>query len=98
MKVSLTFAALDDLRQIAEWIAEDNPARANSFADEIEERCQSLSSYSERFPVVVGTKERVVRKLSHAGYLIFYQTHENAVEGLRIVHGSRDWVSIFDGT
>jgi plasmid stabilization system protein ParE len=39
MKLVITDEAKADLRQISEWIAEDNPARALSFVDELEDRC-----------------------------------------------------------
>jgi toxin ParE1/3/4 len=36
MKLVFTDEAKADLRQIGEWIAEDNPVRAFSFVDELE--------------------------------------------------------------
>ncbi len=97
MRIVFSPEALDDLASIAEWIARDNPVRADSFVDEIEDRCRSLASFSERFPVAGIVGDRSIRKLTHAGYLIFYDVDDEVIDILRIVHGSRDWVSFFDG-
>jgi toxin ParE1/3/4 len=96
MNVGISPEARDDLLLIAEWIAEDNPSRADSFVYELEDRCQSLSEFPERFPAIAGMPKGTVRKLTHAGYLIFYRVDTKSVEVLRIIHGARDWASLFD--
>jgi plasmid stabilization system protein ParE len=44
MKLVFTDEAKADLLQIGEWIAEDNPARALTFVDELETRCARLTT------------------------------------------------------
>jgi plasmid stabilization system protein ParE len=95
MNVVFAPLALEDLSDIAEWIAEDNPDRATSFVSEISERCRSLSDFPERFPAIVSIGDHDVRKLTHAGYLVFYGIVGDSVHILRIVHGARDWASLF---
>jgi toxin ParE1/3/4 len=43
-QVKITFSPLakDDLTEIAVFIAHDNPARATTFVDALEEKCQLL--------------------------------------------------------
>jgi plasmid stabilization system protein ParE len=94
MKVRLTEPAEADLDEIVSWIASDNPSRADSFGAELWERCQSLASRPQRFPVALHVAGFDVRKLVHRDYLIFYFVLDDRVEVLRIVHGSRDWMSL----
>jgi plasmid stabilization system protein ParE len=44
MKLVFTDEAKADLLQISEWIAEDNPARALTFVDELETRYAQLTT------------------------------------------------------
>ena len=73
----------------------DNPARAETFIDELIERSHSLALHPLRFPAVGELRGRTIRKLTHGGYLIFYLVGEQEVYILRIVHGSRDWAALF---
>ncbi|MFL6863572.1 MAG: type II toxin-antitoxin system RelE/ParE family toxin [Allosphingosinicella sp.] len=91
MKVRLTKPAEADLDEIVSWIAGDDPARADSFGAELWERCQSLASRPQRFPLALHASGFDVRKLVHRDYLIFYLVLDDRVEVLRIVHGSRNW-------
>lgn len=95
MKVVLSPRALDDLKEIACWIAADNPGRASTFAEEIRSKCQGLSSNPERFPVVRSYAIGDLRKRSFRSYLIFYVILRDQIDIMRIVHSSRDWASIF---
>lgn len=95
MIVEFLRRATIDLEEISDWIATDNPVRAESFADEIVERCLSLADNPARFPTAKNVAEFEIRKVSHGSYLIFYAIKQDRVEILRIVHGSRDWASMF---
>lgn len=95
MRVRIADLAAEDLEAIGDWIAEDNPGRAISFIDELTDRCFALSRHPRRFPVVIEADGQVLRKLTHRGYLIFYCLLADRIEIVRVVHGSRDWVSLF---
>lgn len=84
-----------DLAEIGDWIATDNPMRAETFIDELIERSHSLALHPLRFPVAMHVNGQEIRKLTHAGYLIFYLAGEREIFILRIVHGSRDWAALF---
>lgn len=96
MKVTFADRAQKDLDEIAAWIGADNPERAVSFVRELWYKCRSLALHPERFPVVRALRGGRIRKLSHHGYLILYFVIADRVEIARIVHGSRDWVSLLD--
>ncbi|QNA83082.1 type II toxin-antitoxin system RelE/ParE family toxin [Sphingomonas sp. So64.6b] len=95
MIVTFADVAETDLEAIGDWIAEDNPHRALSFVDMLRDHCLSLASRPRRFPEVRRFGDISLRKLTVRGYLIFYVAGSDAVEVVRIVHGSRDWVSMF---
>ncbi|MGY4396942.1 toxin ParE1/3/4 [Sphingomonas sp. UYAg733] len=95
MIVTFADVAEADLEAIGDWIAQDNPHRALSFVDMLRDRCLSLASRPRRFPEVRRFGDISLRKSAVRGYLIFYIVGPDTVEVVRIVHGSRDWVSIF---
>lgn len=85
------------MEEIGDWIAVDNPARARTFVDDLLERAVSLTRNPRRFPAVPGSYGGSVRKLSWHGYVILYRIGDDAVEIVRIVHGSRDWKALLTG-
>ena len=82
-----TKGALRSVDEIAAYIAQDNPSRATSFAQELKQSVDKL----ERFPGmgragrVPGTRELVV----HKNYLAIYRVKADDVEVLRIHHVAR---------
>ncbi|SHL27557.1 toxin ParE1/3/4 [Roseibium suaedae] len=82
-------AARDDLADIADFIAQDNPTRALSFLEEIELRLRSTTERPESFPARnnLATGLRCAR---HGKYLIFFLHTDEEVRIVRILHGLRD--------
>ena len=89
MTVVFSPAANDDLMEIAVFIAQDNPKRALSFIDELEDKCQLLG-----ISPGIGTQRPElgagVRMLPHGRYIIFYREAEPGIRIERILHSSRD--------
>jgi len=89
MKVSFSPAAQDDLLDIALYIAQDNPARAGTFVDDLEAKCNLLGKASG-----IGTAKpelgQGVKMLPHGNYLIFYREQDSQLRIERILHGARD--------
>ena len=83
-----------DLIEIAAFIAQDNPARAKSFVDELEADCDRLITQSG-----IGAPRpelgEGVRVLPHGRYLIFYRPDENVVRIARVLHSARDVETAF---
>jgi len=94
MKLVFTDEAKADLLQINEWIAEDNPGRAFTFVDELEERCGRLIGMPRAYPLVRGRENSGVRRVPHGHYLIFYRVTADVVEILHVLHGARDYEPI----
>ncbi len=94
MRVILTDAAEADLEQIGDFIAVDNPLRADSFVSELVERCLGLAHHPLRHPVFLNHAGREIRRFPHGGYLIFYSIEEDAVEIHHVVHSARDYVQL----
>lgn len=89
MKLTFSPAAEADLMDIAAFIADDNPTRALTFVDELEEKCATLAAspgLGTRRPEL-GTG---ILMLPHGRYLIFYRALNEDVRIERIIHGARD--------
>lgn len=81
--------AKKDLASIADYIAADNPHRAVSFIEELEERCIALAKAPHaprRFPQL-GADAHI---LPHQNYIILYRNRPTEVSIVRIIHGARD--------
>ena len=89
MKVGFSPIAKTDLIDISVYIAQDNPARALTFVDELEAKCLGVG----KTPGIGTARPELgdgVRMLPHGRYLIFYREHDGAVRIERVMHGARD--------
>ena len=91
-----TPAARDDLREIGDYIGQDNPGRALIFVRELREHCRWLAAQ----PRLHRLREEFgpgVRGAVHGAYLILY-THrdDGSVVIERVVHGARDLDRLLD--
>lgn len=95
MNVVFSPQAREDLREIFLYIAEDSPAAARLVLARIRERVKELKDnpHIGRPGRVPGTRELVILKTP---YLAPYQVVENAIQILRVYHGSRQWPERFD--
>jgi toxin ParE1/3/4 len=93
MAVKWTKTALANLVAIVEYIEQDNPERAKSFALEIQSKTNSLSEFPDmgRTGRVAGTRELVI----HPNYIIPYRVRGELVEILRVQHVARRWPKRF---
>jgi toxin ParE1/3/4 len=95
VKIEFSIEARTDLRNIGDWIAQENPVRAISFVDELEAACLSLVDFPERFPVFKRLPEGSLRRKVHGHYLIFYLVQAERVDVARILHGAQDYSELF---
>lgn len=89
MKVTFSPAARDDLVELALYIAQDNPVRAASFVDVLQDRCLALG----KAPGIGTARPELgegVSMLPHGRYLIFYRHTRTQVRVERVMHGARD--------
>jgi plasmid stabilization system protein ParE len=82
--------AIEDLRAIAAYIAQDNPDRALSFISEIEERTDRILSLAPKSGTVYKGETRF---FPVGGYVVLYEIDENrkTVTVLHVVNGRMDW-------
>jgi toxin ParE1/3/4 len=87
--VRITQAAERDLREIGDYIAEDNVPAAITFIDRLTERFSTLESFPEigraRNEIAAG-----LRSLTEGDYLLLYRIRQSEVIVVRVVHGKRD--------
>lgn len=90
MKIVWTDPARQDLRDIFEFIAEDNPKAARSLLAEIKERVCVLVNQPQlgRGGRVEGTRELV---LTGTHYILPYRVKDQQIQILAVFHTSRKW-------
>jgi toxin ParE1/3/4 len=80
--------AVEDLEEIADFIARDNPVRAVSFIEELTAVCERIGESPRGFPrrddLTKGLRQAV-----HGRYLLLFTADEKGVVVERIVHGAR---------
>lgn len=86
-------AFIRDVTHYAIYIAKDNLDAAARFINATEETCGLLAKepglgHAEKFRKVVGV--RSFRVSGFEKYLIFYRSHDDTTEFLRLIHGARD--------
>jgi len=85
--------ALTDIASIGDWIARDNPQRAETFVQEIFRCCRSIGRSPLAFALVPRFERLGVRKRNYRGYLIFYRT-TSVVEILHVMSDRRDYEAL----
>ena len=89
MELRCTRKALENLDQIAAYIAQDNPTRSGSFVGEIKEKTELLLAFPAlgRPGRAPGTRELVV----HEKFVVPYRVKGDTVQIIRIQHVARLW-------
>ena len=94
MKVIFAAEAELDLEHIGDYIAVDNPVRAESFVRELLGRCHALADMPRAFPLVPRYEHTGVRRRPYGDYLIFYRIEGDEVQVLHVLHGAQDYERI----
>lgn len=89
-RVAWLQAALNDLRDIHDYIARDNPAAARRVLKSIRDSIRLLHDHSAigRPGRIEGTRELIVVRYP---YIVAYRESSATVEILAVVHTSRRW-------
>ncbi len=89
-----TLLAQADLRDIHDYIAEQDPDAALDYVTRLELACEKLVQMPE-----AGRKRDKfapsLRSLPVGRYIIFYRITDEGIEIARVLHGARDIESIF---
>lgn len=90
MKIKWLDSAIDNLSNIADYIAEDNPQKARQLVSKIRSAISNLSKQPSmgRIGRVQGTRELII---VGTAYLIIYRLKPDSVEILRVLHGAQKW-------
>jgi len=87
--------ALEDLKSIGEYIAQENANAAYNVLIKIKATADNLSHHSEigRSGRVLGTREIVISDLP---YILAYQITDKDIRILAVMHTSRKWPENFN--
>jgi toxin ParE1/3/4 len=91
MILVITAAAESDFESIADWIAEDDPARALTFIAELRRRCETLVDAPKGYTLVPRYEALGIRRRPYRDDLIFYSVTGETIEVLHVLHGARDY-------
>ena len=90
--------ARDDIAEIYQYIALDNPDAALRIADEIMDKIDELGGFPERYPMVPDglLARQGYRMLIIGHYIAFFKVSESEVLVYRVLHGKRDYPQLLD--
>jgi plasmid stabilization system protein ParE len=92
--VVITDEAEADLESIGNYIATDNPVRADAFVQELVERCLQLAKMPHAFALVPRYEHTGVRRRPYGNYLIFYQIEADSINVLHILNGAMNYEAL----
>ena len=102
MSLSLTTTplALEDMVQLADHIATDSLDAAIRFLDAVEDTCQRLVEMPELGALCQFKRDstkgiRVWAVRGFPNHLLFYQVEEDSLAIIRVLHGARDYGTLF---
>ena len=93
--------ASQDLAEIFDYLDQQSETEADRFYDAVEKTVQQLLKSPElgercRFRNLETKGMRVWRVSGFPNHLIFYRPQDDRLEILRIIHGARDYDTIFN--
>jgi len=94
-RYSLTREALRDLEEAISYVAADNPTAAGNLLDRLELSCMRFGE----MPHIGRRREELAPSLMSfavGSYVIFYRADDEAIQIIRILHGSRDVAGLFE--
>ncbi len=90
MSFRLRPRAETDITEIAQYIAEDDPAAARHWIEEVYNRLRQLGETPGMGVARPGIREGL--RIFPAGrYLVLYRETDEGAEIVRVVHGARQW-------
>ena len=94
--VKWSVPARNDLKQIHDYIAKDSKYYARKVTQEIVAKTETLIELPEIGRIVSEISDQNVRELIVYSYRLIYEMSGAGVEILAIIHGRRDFNSIWD--
>jgi len=94
--VKWSVPARNDLKQIHDYIAKDSKYYARKVIQEIITKTETLTELPEIGRIVPEISDQNIRELIVYSYRLIYEMSGAGVEILAIIHGRRDFNSIWD--
>ena len=91
---SFSNQAINDLNEICNYLAKDNPKAASLLFDEIRKKCKLVAN----FPNMGKLYDKLMSNLRGFivnDYIVFYYPSDEGIYVLRVVSGYRDLESLF---
>jgi len=89
VQIEWTERALEDLKEIYDYIARDSFNYANLFVKRVYETIQKLKIFSNIGRIVPELNNLSVREIIYQNYRIVYRIKNDYVEIITVIHGSR---------
>lgn len=89
MQITVSPLAERDLEAIGDYIAEDNPARALSFIEELRTQCAKIAKAPEAYRARPDLAKGL-RACPHGNYIIFFTATKSRLTIVRVLHGAMD--------
>lgn len=95
-RVKWTPTAVDELEEIAAYIAEDARMAARRFARGVRDAARSLAELPERGRAVPELHPLPLRELLLGNYRLIYKVEPERVVIVALVHGARDLAALWE--
>jgi toxin ParE1/3/4 len=86
----LTIRPRQELINIGDYIALDNPNRAASFIEELQNKAASIMNFPYLYPVIKTDDEIEIRRCNHKKYAIFYEIRGGVIFIKHVYHSARN--------
>ena len=94
--VKWSVPARNDLKQIHDYIAKDSKYYARKVIQEIVAKTETLTELPEIGRIVSEVSDQNIRELIVYSYRLIYEMSGAGIEILAIIHGRRDFNSVWD--
>jgi toxin ParE1/3/4 len=94
-----TPAASADLRDISDYIGVKNqsPVAAHKFLDDFEQKCLAYANQPEMGELRLELGDELRSFTFKKNYVAVFQPYEDGIEIIRVIHGARDYPTLFGG-
>ena len=99
LKIVRLQKAREDIVEIAAWIMLDNPVAGDDFLVALEETLRMLSNQpmsGQIYKISDNLELRRFRVKRFGKYLLFYRALDKHIELVRVIHGARDFPTLFN--
>ncbi len=89
VKIIWTALAIDDLKNIHDYISKESNVYANSMIDKLIARVDQLENFPDSGKIVPEFGHKSIRELIQGNYRIVYKKHHDYIGIVRVHHAAR---------